>query len=87
MIWATILAGPHNDLIRYQWKALFSPNTDFPLRAYPLVYSYSSFEWELKRRFTSLCGVPWPLLTSFLLVKVYLHNDISNFYEFEQDTA
>eukprot|EP00975_Prorocentrum_lima_P038802 8151524-Prorocentrum_lima.AAC.1 len=60
MPWATILAGPHNNLIHYQWEALFSRNAGFPLCAYPLVYNYSSFKWELKRRFTSLCGVPWP---------------------------
>eukprot|EP00975_Prorocentrum_lima_P050937 10671153-Prorocentrum_lima.AAC.1 len=56
MTWAKVIAGPHHDVARYQWKALFSPNTDFPLCAYPLVYEYSNFEWELKRRFNTLLG-------------------------------
>eukprot|EP00975_Prorocentrum_lima_P024512 5153674-Prorocentrum_lima.AAC.1 len=66
MSWAIVLAGPHMDKICSQWKALFSPNTDFQLCACPLVYHYNNFEWELKWRFTALCGVPWPMLTSFL---------------------
>eukprot|EP00975_Prorocentrum_lima_P070376 12931600-Prorocentrum_lima.AAC.1 len=51
-----MLDGPDMNMIRSQLKALFSPNTDFPLCAYPLVYYYSNFEWELKQRSTTLCG-------------------------------
>eukprot|EP00975_Prorocentrum_lima_P001267 274240-Prorocentrum_lima.AAC.1 len=68
-----------------QRKALFSPNTAFPLCAYPLVYHDNDFEWKLKRRLHTLCGVPWPLVASFLFMKVYMYTDISDCYEVEQD--